>query len=82
MTPLEGVEEVIREQIYRTLHQEIPHAVRQVNRKYTKRDGGIVEIQQDLVVKSKNHYSIIAGQNLVTIQQTAQQELENLSSQA
>lgn len=76
MTPLERVEEVIREKIYRTLHQEIPHAVRQVNRGYVQRAGGIVEIQQDLVVKSKSHYSIIAGRSLATIQQTAQRELE------
>lgn len=76
MTPLERVEEVIREKIYRTLHQEIPHAVRQVNRGYTQRAGGIVEIQQDLVVKTKSHYSIIAGRSLATIQQTAQRELE------
>ena len=76
MSPLERVEEVIREKIYRTLHQEIPHAVRQVNRRYIQRAGGIVEIEQDLVVKSKSHYSIIAGRSLATIQQTAQRELE------
>ena len=76
MSPLERIEEVIREKIYRTLHQEIPHAVNQVNRLFVEREGGIVEIQQDLVVKSKSHYAIISGRSLATIQQMAQRELE------
>jgi GTPase len=76
MSPLERIEEIIREKIYRCLHKEIPHAVKQVNRLFVRRGNGIVEIQQDLVVKSKSHHSIIAGRNLAMIQQTAQQELE------
>jgi GTP-binding protein Era len=76
MSPLERIEEIIREKIYRCLHKEVPHAVKQVNRLFVRRGTGIVEIQQDLVVKSKSHHSIIAGRNLATIQQTAQQELE------
>ena len=79
MSPLERVDEVIQERrIYHTLHQETPHAVSQVKRPYMqRRAGGIVEIEQDLVVKSNtSHDSIIAERSLATIQQTAQGELE------
>ena len=41
-----------------------------------QRAGGIVKIEQDLVVKLKSHDSIIAGRSLATIQQRAQGELE------
>ena len=41
-----------------------------------QRAGGVVEIEQDLVVKLKSHDSIIAGRRLATIQQKAQGELE------
>jgi GTP-binding protein Era len=64
MSPLERIEEIIREKIYRRLHKEIPHAVKQVNRLFVRRGNGIVELQQDLVVKSKSHHSIIAGRNI------------------
>jgi GTP-binding protein Era len=76
MSPVERVEEVIREKIYRTLHKEVPHLVRQVNRVFVERPGGIIEIQQDIVVTSKSHYAIVSGRNLSTIQQMAQRDLQ------
>jgi GTPase Era involved in 16S rRNA processing len=67
MSPLERVDEVVQEKIYHTLHQEIPHAVRQVKRLYAQRAGS--KIEQDLVVKSKSHDFTIAGRSLAAIQQ-------------
>lgn len=32
LSPIERVEEIIREKIYRSVHKEVPHSVRQVNR--------------------------------------------------
>lgn len=75
-SPVERVEEVIREKIYRTLHQELPHVIQQVNRLFVERQGGIIEIQQDIVVTTKSHYTIVSGRNLATIQQMAQRDLE------
>jgi GTP-binding protein Era len=76
LSPVERIEEVIREKIYRTLHREIPHQVHQVNRMLRERQGGILEIQQDIVVRTKSHHSIVAGRNLATIQQLAQRDLQ------
>jgi GTPase len=76
MTTLERLEEIIREKVYRTLHQELPHHVKQMNRAIVYREGGIVEIQHYLVVKSKSQYSIIKGRNLAAIQQASRRDIE------
>lgn len=72
------LEEIVREKIYRVLHKELPHSVFQVHRGMDERNSGVVEVHQDLCVKSKSHYSIIAGRNLSTIQQMAQRDLQKI----
>lgn len=74
-TVLERIEEIIREKIYRVLHREIPYAVHQYNRKIEETSDGVLIIHQDLVVRTKSHYHIIAGRNLTTIRETAQRDL-------
>jgi len=92
MSPLEQIEEILREKIYRCLHREVPHAVQQQNRllrldKDTSVgdegavDGGsmILRIRQDLVVKTKSHQRLVlgsGGKTLERIRSTALKDLE------
>jgi GTPase len=76
LTPLQRLEEIVREKVYRTLHREVPHCVQQMNRSIIHREGGIVEIQHYLVVKSKSHYALIKGRNLASIQQASRRDIE------
>lgn len=73
MSPLERVEEVIREKIYRCLHREVPHQVRQVNRIFrpmTRPDtlDKIIRIDQDLVVRTESHRRLVTGRGGMTLQ--------------
>jgi GTP-binding protein Era len=81
-TPVEHVEEVLREKIYRCLHREVPHHVKQVNRIFREleKDGEkVIQIDQDLVVRTKSHRRLVTGSGghtLDRIRMTAQRDLE------
>mmetsp|Transcript_12538 Transcript_12538/g.26704 ORF Transcript_12538/g.26704 Transcript_12538/m.26704 type:complete len:472 (+) Transcript_12538:55-1470(+) len=93
MTPIEQVEEIIREKIYRCLHREVPHAVQQQNRMFklvepmkqksgsAKEEGDkLLRIYQDLVVKTKSHQRLVlgsGGKTLERIRLTAVEDLED-----
>jgi GTP-binding protein Era len=80
MTPLEHVQELIREKIYRCLHQELPHSVVQVNRMFRKVPQGMI-IHQDLVVFTKSHHKLVlgsGGRTLQRIQDSAAKDLQKL----
>ena len=83
MSPQERVEEVIREKIYRCLHREVPHQVRQVNRIFRQmthpRTGEkLIRIDQDLVVRTESHRRLVTGRGGMTlerIEKDAQRDL-------
>lgn len=80
LTPLEQVEEMIREKIYRCLHQELPHSIVQVNRMFRKVPQGII-LHQDLIVFSKSHQRLVlgsGGKTLQRIQDSAMRDLQKL----
>ena len=89
MSPLEQIEEILREKIYRCLHREVPHSVQQQNRLFRldKRDEsgggegeeGILRIRQDLIVRTKSHQRLVmgsGGKTLERIRSTALKDLE------
>eukprot|EP00571_Detonula_confervacea_P008241 CAMPEP_0172321524 /NCGR_PEP_ID=MMETSP1058-20130122/43626_1 /TAXON_ID=83371 /ORGANISM="Detonula confervacea, Strain CCMP 353" /LENGTH=450 /DNA_ID=CAMNT_0013037053 /DNA_START=1 /DNA_END=1350 /DNA_ORIENTATION=+ len=92
MSPVEQVEEIIREKIYRCLHREVPHCVQQQNRMFRmiERNKGktgsdvdegnnLMRIHQDLVVKTKSHQRLVlgsGGKTLERIRSTALRDLE------
>ena len=91
MSPMEQIEEILREKIYRCLHREVPHAVQQQNRllrldedksassKGSKGSGDILRIRQDLVVRTKSHQRLVmgsGGKTLERIRSTAVRDLE------
>jgi GTPase len=86
MEPLERIEEIIREKLYRCLHKEIPHSIRQKNRIFEVRSDRIsgeliANIHQDLIVTTKSHYNIVQGigtrtSNVKRIHETAERDLE------
>jgi GTPase len=80
LTPLEQVQEVIREKIYRTCHREVPHSVQQTNRLFRQLPQGLV-IHQDLVVFSKSHQRLVqgsGGRTIQRIQESAQRDLQKV----
>ena len=84
MTPLERVEEIIREKVYRSLHREVPHRVSQVNRLFhpMTSDAGekVIRIDQDLVVRTESHRRLVTGRGGHTLQKIeadAGRDLEN-----
>ena len=89
MSPVEQVEEIIREKLYRCLHKEVPHCVQQQNRmfrliepdksKSDKKEETILRIHQDLVVRTKSHQRLVlgsGGKTLERIRSTALRDLE------
>ncbi|KAL7451714.1 hypothetical protein ACHAWC_003528 [Mediolabrus comicus] len=92
MSPLEQIEEIVREKIYRCLHREVPHSVQQQNRLLRldkvnksgsgegKEDGGgILRVRQDLIVRTKSHQRLVlgsGGKTLERIRTTALKDLE------
>ena len=83
MSPQERVEEVIREKIYRCLHREVPHQVKQVNRIFRPmtdpRTGEkLIRIDQDLIVRTESHRRLVTGRGGMTlerIEKDAQRDL-------
>jgi GTP-binding protein Era len=72
MSPVERIEEVIREKLYRSLHREVPHQIEQMNRTYrtveNKEEGSkIVHIDQDLIVRTKSHLKLVMGRGGMTL---------------
>lgn len=86
MSPIEQVEEIIREKIYRCLHREVPHSVMQQNRMFRMiepesdaSDGKLLRIHQDLIVRTKSHQRLVlgaGGKTLERIRSTALRDLE------
>jgi len=83
MSSQERVEEVLREKIYRCLHREVPHQVRQVNRIFrpmTNPHTGekSLRIDQDLIVRTESHRRLVTGRGGMTldrIEHDAQRDL-------
>lgn len=74
------IQELIREKIYRCLHREVPHSIRQVNRLFRRLPHGVI-IHQDLVVFKKSHQKLVhgsAGRTLQKIQDSATRDLSKL----
>lgn len=86
MSPVERVEEVLREKIYRCLHREVPYQVQQVNRTFQMINGRyegerVLRVDQDLVVRTKSHHKLVmgtGGKTLRRIQQAAKLDLERM----
>ena len=84
MSDIERVEEVIREKLYRTLHKEVPHQVKQINQvfKMHERLGEkALQIDQNLVVRTKSHQKLVTGsggKSLARIKDTAQNDLQDI----
>ena len=91
-TPVERVEEIIREKIYRCVHREVPHNIHQVNRVFEvlknpnqldnkQSTAQIIRIDQDLIVKTESHRRILKGKHgktLQRIQAQAKQDIERV----
>ncbi|KAL7530797.1 hypothetical protein ACHAXR_003675 [Thalassiosira sp. AJA248-18] len=92
MSPVEQVEEIIREKIYRCLHREVPHSVQQQNRMFrliepnkdksssadTENNGKLLRIHQDLVVRTKSHQKLVLGSGGKTMERIRMTALTDL----
>jgi GTP-binding protein Era len=76
LSPLERVQEIVREKIYRCLHREVPHSITQVNRMFHRVPDGLV-ILQELVVFTKSHQKLVLGV-LERIQESATRDLRKV----
>jgi GTP-binding protein Era len=76
LAPLERVQEIIREKIYRCLHREVPHSITQVNRMFHLVPDGLV-IHQELVVFTKSHQKLVLGV-LERIQESGTRDLRKV----
>jgi GTP-binding protein Era len=89
MSIAERVEEIIREKIYRCLHKEVPHSVRQMNRLLQQGRTGdgklVLRVDQVLLVRTKSHLRLVMGRSGMTlkrIEETAKRDLiKNLRSE-
>jgi GTP-binding protein Era len=61
VSELERVVEIIREEIFMNLHQEIPYRLVQQNCGWTQHDDGSLRIDQDLIVRSESQKGIVIG---------------------
>ncbi|KAL9188511.1 hypothetical protein ACHAXT_006889 [Thalassiosira profunda] len=92
MTPIEQVEEIVREKIYRCLHREVPHAVQQQNKMFRlvepegeddlgsddSQRAKVLIIHQDLVVKTKSHQKLVMGSGGKTLERIRSTALRDL----
>lgn len=86
LSPEERVEEIIREKLYRCLHQEVPYQIRQNNRLFRvveAADAGkpVVVVHQDLLVRTNSHRDLVLGKNrkrLQMIENMAVKDLEKI----
>lgn len=73
------VAEMIREQLFRSLSQEIPYGTSVVIEELSERASGHVHIKATIIVNQANHKAIVIGkqgQTIKTIGQNARQTLE------
>jgi GTP-binding protein Era len=84
MTPLERIEEIIREKIYRCLHKEVPYNVRQKNRllQVVKEAGkpGVL-IHQEIQTQTKSHKQLVTGtggHTLERIRESAERDISKM----
>ena len=85
LEPEDHAEEMIREKLYRCLHKEVPHSIRQENKLFRvirdRDDNLCVAIHQDILVRTKSHVELVRGSKGLTlkqIQETAERSLSNL----
>ena len=92
MSPVEQVEEIIREKIYRCLHREVPHSVTQQNRMFRliepkknassntadEIDVGLLRIHQDLIVRTRSHQKLVLGSGGKTLERIRSTALRDL----
>ncbi|GAX15924.1 GTPase [Fistulifera solaris] len=87
LSPEERVTEIVREQLYRALHQELPYQLRQKNRFWyidTDPNTGLprrIQIWQDILVMTASHRDIVRGhqgRTLEHIRRRATKELQKL----
>jgi GTP-binding protein Era len=87
LSPEERVAEIVREQLYRALHQELPYQLRQKNRFWhidTDLITGVprrIQIWQDIIVMTASHRDIVRGhqgRTLEHIRLRATKELQKL----
>jgi len=81
MSEAERVEEVVREQLFQHLHQEVPFLTRQENRVWEVLPDGVLHIQQDIQVPSKRHARMLTARGaapLKIIARASVKELENI----
>ncbi|GAX25468.1 GTPase [Fistulifera solaris] len=87
LSPEERVAEIVREQLYRALHQELPYQLRQKNRFWhidTDLKTGVprrIQIWQDIIVMTASHRDIVRGhqgRTLEHIRLRATKELQKL----
>ena len=85
LEPEDHAEEIIREKLYRCLHQEVPYSIRQENKLFKViqgKDGThCVAIHQDLLVRTKSHRDLVKGNKDTTlkrIQESAERTLMKL----
>lgn len=94
MSPIEQVEEIIREKIYRCLHREVPHSVMQQNRMFrmiepNKSNTGassgaseekLLRIHQDLIVRTKSHQRLVLGSGGKTLERIRSTAVRDLET--
>jgi GTP-binding protein Era len=84
LTPEERVEEVVREKLYRCLHNELPYQLRQRNRLFqvipAAESGGTpgLIVHQDILVRTKSHRDIVRGRGNRTLQHIQDMALRDL----
>ena len=84
LTPEERVEEVVREKLYRYLHQELPYQLRQVNRLFHVVPAAdstrlpTVVAHQDILVRTKSHRDMVRGRGNKTLQHIQDMALRDL----
>lgn len=77
----EMVAELVREQCFVNLHEEIPYGLAVRIRRFDETSGPLIRIEADLVVNKENHKQMVigaGGQRLKKIGQEARREVEKL----
>ena len=73
LSELARVEEMIREELYVHLHEELPYRVVQENRGWTEMEDGSLRIDQDLVVARDSQKGILIGKGGSTLRDISTQ---------
>ena len=78
LTEIEQIEEIIREKLYRCLHREVPHSIKQINRVFHKVPQGVI-VHQDLIVTTKSHRKLVLGTGGRTLQRIEETSMKDLT---